>query len=116
MLHSFITNDPLFHDEKWSAEEKHIAENRMGEFHNVRWNINTLCRVHWKWMGYKKNLQQSTQSYINHICQPTLQHICKDGAWSAIREDLWANATIEISPSEFSDKFDFSKCERALCS
>ena len=96
------------HVDPRSAEERDIAGNGMREV-QVRWDVNTLARVDWKWMGYKKNLKQETQRYLNLICQPTLQQICKQATMQCIREDLWENATVEISPEEFPERFDFRK-------
>ena len=101
----------------WSAEERDIADNRMGEFSNHYWDIHNVCRVSWRRMGYKKDLNKATQSYINHVCQPTLVRVCEDfdkvytgGATSrSIRENLWMNATIPITSNEFADKFDYRK-------
>ena len=62
-------------------------------------------------MGFKANLQNNTQTYINRICQPTLNEIAKHGKvwpkletdWKSVRNDLWKNATMEISPADFNE-------------
>mmetsp|Transcript_32975 Transcript_32975/g.69182 ORF Transcript_32975/g.69182 Transcript_32975/m.69182 type:complete len:407 (+) Transcript_32975:702-1922(+) len=98
----------------WSAEERDIADHKMGEFSKHYWDIHNICRVSWRRMGYKNTLKDETQKYINHVCQPTLQRICDNfgkvfagGATSeSIRSDLWDNATVPICSSEFPDKFD----------
>lgn len=97
----------------WSEEERDIENNKMGEFSRGRYPIYTVCKIEWKRMGYKSELEESTQSYINHVCQPTLRQICKLGKMFAggtsserIRCDLWRNATEEISSEDFPDEFE----------
>ena len=97
----------------WSVEERDVANNKMDEFRVVTGanHIHNLCRVEWKRMGYKRSLKDSTQNYINHVCQPTLQRICHDLDKSShvdIRRDLWMNATIRIRSDDFPDRFDYT--------
>ena len=101
----------------WSAEERDLADRRMGEFSRHYWGIHNVCRVSWRWMGYKRTLREATRSYLNHICQPTLACICdkatkvyEGGATAeSLRRDLWSNATVPLRPEEFPDIFDFSQ-------
>lgn len=89
-----------------SAEERDIVENRMVEF--SKGEIYNACMVSWERMGHKKSLKESTQKYINHVCQPALMRICHDtdkAHHQNIREDLWMNATIPISCNDFPDQF-----------
>lgn len=96
-----------------SDEEEYIARNDLGEFTvESGWNFVTkFCRVDWKLMGFKANLQKSTQTYINRICQSTLNEIAKHGKvwpkletdWESVRNDLWNNATMEISSADFNE-------------
>ena len=93
----------------WSAEERDIADNKTEEFSKHHWDLHNICRVKWKRMGYKKSLKDSTQSYINAVCQPTLARICHDftkASHQDIRRDLWMNATIRIRSDDFPDKFE----------
>jgi hypothetical protein len=92
----------------WSAEERDISDNKTAEFSKHHWGMHNICRVKWKRMGYKNSLKDSTQNYINHVCQPTLQRICHDFAKAShqdIRRDLWMNATIRIRSNEFPERF-----------
>ena len=92
----------------WSAEERDISDNKTAEFSKNHWGIHNICRVKWRRMGYKTSLKDSTQNYINHICQPTLQRICHDFAKTShqeIRRDLWTNATIRIRSNDFPERF-----------
>ncbi|KAL7495143.1 hypothetical protein ACHAWT_006204 [Skeletonema menzelii] len=65
----------------------------------------SLCLVDWKRIGFKDDLKEETQKYINRICQPTVVNICNDfkrvytdGATAAsLRQDLWDSS----SPFEF---------------
>ncbi|GFH47127.1 hypothetical protein CTEN210_03602 [Chaetoceros tenuissimus] len=96
-----------------SDEEEYIARNDLGEFrYEDGWTyVTKFCRVDWKLMGFKANLQKSTQTYINRICQSTLNEIAKQGKawpkletdWESVRSDLWNNATMEISPADFNE-------------
>ena len=60
-----------------------------------------LCLVDWKRIGYKRDLKDETQKYINRICQPTVVNICNDfekvytdGATAqSLRQDLWDNSS-----------------------
>ena len=91
-----------------SAEEDQVARDRLNEFHQVfdSYNINKFCLVSWQRMGMKKDLEQNTQKYINAVCQPTLQQICKRSSHDAIRRDLWDKASIIIGPDDFPDVHD----------
>ena len=88
-----------------SAEEDQVARDRLNEFHQVfdSYNIDKFCLVSWQRMGMKKDLEQNTQKYINAVCQPTLQQICKRSSHDAIRRDLWDKASIVIGPDDFPD-------------
>ena len=88
-----------------SAEEDQVARDRLNEFHQVfdSYNIDKFCLVSWQRMGMKKDLEQNTQKYINAVCQPTLQQICKRSSHDAIRRDLWDKASIIIGPDDFPD-------------
>ncbi len=93
----------------WSEEEWDIENNKMGEFTRNRHPIHTVCKIDWKLMGFKDDLEDSTKRYMNRICQPTLQQICKpEKVFNSerIRYDLWAHAEIEISSDEFPDRFE----------
>jgi hypothetical protein len=79
------------------------------EENEVKWAATTLdyaylsnfCLVDWKRIGYKQDLKQETQTYLNRICQPTVVNICadsekvyKNGATSdSIRRDLFINSS-----------------------
>ena len=92
----------------WSAEERDISDNKTAEFSKHHWGMHNICRVKWRRMGLKTSLKDSTQNYINHICQPTLQRICHDFAKTShqeIRRDLWTNATIRIRSNDFPERF-----------
>ena len=95
----------------WSAEERDIADNKTDDFSKRQWKLHNMCRVSWKRMGYKKSLKDSTQKYINIVCQPTIARICHDftnASHEDIRRDLWMNATIRIRSDEFPDRFEHS--------
>ena len=55
-------------------------------------------------MGRKQDLSDSTKSYMNKVCQPTIQKICDPGKvwprigtdWERVREDLWYHSNIPI--------------------
>ena len=100
----------------WSAEERDISDNKAAEFSKHHWGMHNICRVKWRRMGCKTLLKDSTQTYINHICQPTLQRICHDFAkvsHQEIRRDLWANATIRIRSNDFPERFQHAPPTRA---
>lgn len=98
----------------FSEEEKQIATERLRELPITQ----SFCLVSWEKLGMKESLLPNSQSYINKICQPTLAKILQPGKkwekYSAIRRDLWDNATIPISPADFLDSFDRETCVRVL--
>lgn len=68
----------------------------------------SFCRVKFLRMGYKRDLEDTTNSYILSICQATIKNICQPGkSWKLdttpkrVREDLWKNATMPISADDF---------------
>jgi len=91
---------------QWSEEDMQIA-NRLCD----TWKVGNLCLVDWKYMGMKDDLKQTTQGYINAVCQPTVAHICTDrlkpykkgGTPESVREDLWNNANIMIKKEDFAN-------------
>lgn len=91
------------------SEEENLAIGQMkGKLKGIPQRcqpVHNLCLVDWKRIGYKQDLKQETQTYLNRICQPTVVNICadsekvyKDGATSdSIRRDLFINS----SPLDF---------------
>jgi hypothetical protein len=68
--------------------------------------------------GVQKSLKVSTQNYINHGCQPTIQRICHDftkASHKDIRRNLWMNATICIRSDDFPDRFDYKRLAGDFC-
>eukprot|EP00956_Cyclotella_meneghiniana_P024681 scaffold49887_cov71-Cyclotella_meneghiniana.AAC.1 len=98
-----------------SQEERKLARDDLREL-PLHYNTHTFCRVDWKWMGRKSDLSNSTQNYLNKICQPTLAWICKDSSKQyadeataqSVKQDLWENASIRISSRDFPDAFNQS--------
>lgn len=82
-------------------------------------NEASFCRVKFLRMGYKKDLADTTNSYILSICQATIKNICQPGkSWKLdttpkrVREDLWKNATIPISADDFEVVGPLGTCAR----
>ena len=100
-----VTMAGLIHSNEWESLQRDLYQS----FPAMYWDSNSPVRVHWKWMGLKSNLQESTQRYLNCICQPTVSQICGIGKewprlgtdWRVVREDLWMNATTPINASAF---------------
>ena len=93
----------------WSQEEDRMAARLCTD-----WPMGNICKVEWKWLGKKDDLEKETQDYLGKICQPTVAHICqlkkkkrKDwkegGTPESVREDLWTNAECVIDPEAFDD-------------
>jgi len=91
----------------WSQEEDRMAARICTD-----WPMGNICKVEWKWLGKKDDLEKETQDYLHKICQPTVANICqlnKKKAWKeggtpeSVREDLWENAECVIDPEAFDD-------------
>ena len=92
----------------WSQEEDRMAARLCTD-----WPMGNICKIDWKWLGKKDDLEKETQDYLGKICQPTVANICqlkkkrKDwkegGTPESVREDLWTNAECVIDPEAFDD-------------
>lgn len=74
-------------------------------------NQASYCRVKFSRMGFKKDLEDTTNSYMLSTCQGTIKNICQHGkTWKLdttperVRRDLWKNAIISISAEDFDDE------------
>ena len=91
----------------YSQEEADVQKEMLlsGNYDEYDHPIPNLCLVDWRRIGYKGDLKEETQRYINRICQPTVVNICNDfkkvyfdcATAASLRQDLWDNS----SPCEF---------------
>ena len=57
--------------------------------------------------AYLGDLNQETQKYFNKVCVATMMQVCSPttntttATAKRLRDDLWRNATINISPADF---------------